>query len=87
MKSKPRRKKKVKVVERKLGREGAWGLCWSDGNLIEIDPRQKGKKRFSTLVHEGLHKCFPGLSEAQVIQAEKLMADILWNDGYRRVDQ
>ena len=33
---------KIKVIEKKLGREKAWGLAYSD-RKIEIDPRQKSK--------------------------------------------
>lgn len=85
-----RRKVKVKVVERNLGREKNHGQVWSwdDTNpLIEIDHRLKGKDRLTILTHEAIHIAFPTLGETAVIKKAKLIASVLWADNYRRVDQ
>ena len=50
------KRKKIKVIERKLGRERAWGLSYKGDNLIEIDSRLKGKKKLLIIVHELLHQ-------------------------------
>ena len=83
-----RRIKKLKIVEKKLGREKAWGFCYWDKPKIEIDVRAKGKKRLGYLVHELIHKAFgPELAEYKVIIAERIIRDGLWQDNYRQVDQ
>lgn len=77
--------KQVKVIERKLGRERRWGWAWEHGK-IEIDSTLKGKKRLSTLCHELIHLICPEKSETQVLKDEKLFANTLWNENYRKVD-
>jgi len=83
---KAKRPKKVKVVEKKLGRERAWGQCWIGEHLIEIEQSLKGRKKLSTLLHEALHECFNEMSETRVLRAEKILIQILWDQGYREVD-
>jgi hypothetical protein len=77
-------KKKVKLVERKLGREQAAGQIIFDEKLIEIDPRQIEKEYLGTCIHEAIHFTWPQFTE-EVLRAEKKMSDILWRLGYRRV--
>jgi hypothetical protein len=72
-----------KVVERKLGREKAWGLCY-DG-IIEIDPRQNSKEYLDTAIHEMLHLVMPEMKEEDVARSARKMASVLWRLGYRRV--
>ena len=86
------RRKHITVKERKLGRERAVGLAYSDyygpdKGLIEIDPRQKGKDNLDTLIHEALHLIYPDLSEATVVKHAGRLTRMLWRAGYRRVDQ
>ena len=76
----------MKVVDKKLGREMAMGICFIGEGRIEIDARLKGKTRFRTLLHEIYHEINPSFSESQVLKAERIMIDILWEQGYRRVD-
>jgi hypothetical protein len=76
----------TKVIVRKLGKHGAVGLADSDTDTIEIDPRQKPKSYFDTIIHEALHIAFPGASETQVKKSTKTVRDILWGHGYRKVD-
>jgi hypothetical protein len=80
------KRKKIKVQERKLGRELAYGLAWKDKKLIEIDSRLKGRQKFSVTLHESLHVAFPEKSERQVLKATKLIMDVLWGQNYRKVD-
>ena len=77
---------KLHIVDKKLGRSKAWGLCYQGDNLIEIDPRQKSKDYFNTLVHELLHEAFHEMSETQVTRAANLITNNLWLKGYRKVD-
>jgi predicted SprT family Zn-dependent metalloprotease len=65
--------------------EKAWGQCFLNTKLIEIDPRQKSKKYLGTLIHELLHYYFPKLSEKRVLKLEKQITEILWKKGFRRI--
>ena len=80
-----KRTRKLKVFEKKLGREGAVGQCYHTEGIIEIDPRQKQREYLSTLGHEVLHCLFPDLSEDEVLEAEVVLARTLWDHGYRRI--
>ena len=80
-----KRRSKVKVVYRKLGRESAWGQAFIGEDLIEIDPRLGAKRQLEVLCHEQIHLTFPGLSEAEVDRAGKDLAAVLWSQDYRRV--
>ena len=87
-----RKRKHITVKERKLGREHAVGLAYSDfygpdKGLIEIDPRQKGKDHLDTLIHEALHLVFPDMTEKDVVKHTGRLARLLWRNGYRRIDQ
>jgi hypothetical protein len=80
-----RRKPKVKVIWRKLGKEKAWGQATIGENLIEIDPRLGAKRQLEVLCHEQVHLTFPEMSEAQVDRAGKDLCKMLWSQNYRRV--
>ena len=80
-----RRKPKVKVVVRRLGRERAWGQAFIGENKLEIDPRLGAKRQLEVLCHEQVHLLFPGLSESEVDKAGKALAKMLWAQDYRRV--
>ena len=83
---KPKPPLKIKVVERKLGREGAVGQCWQGERLVEVDPRQPAKEYLDTVIHEILHELLPQRSEKFVLHAGNTLASTLWKLGYRRVD-
>jgi hypothetical protein len=83
----PKRRRKIQVVERKLGRDRALGLAWHGEDLIEIDPRQTPREYLDTLAHEAAHLALPELSEAQVLKLGKVIAKVLWAAGYRRTWQ
>jgi hypothetical protein len=78
--------KKTKVVHRKLGRHRAYGLAWQKPNLIEIDTRIMGKKLLETLVHESYHIVNPTAEEEEVIKKSIVITNILWEQGFRKVD-
>ena len=76
--------KKPVVTIQKLGRQQAWGVCWSDGR-IEIDPRQSSKDFLDTLIHEMLHHFWPDLTEDEVSRVATITAQVVWKLGYRRM--
>lgn len=76
---------RVKVIERRLGREGALGQAYSGEGLIELDPRQSERSRLDTLVHELLHLLEPEWSESRVARSATWLTKWLWRQGYRRV--
>jgi len=74
----------IQIVERKLGRERAYGLAWPD-ELIEVDPRQKPRDYLGTVIHEALHQVFPEKSESEVARGASTLTRLIWGIGYRRV--
>ena len=76
---------KLKVAERKLGREKRVGQYWSDKRLVEIDPRQKPKEHLDTLVHEVLHDAIPSFSERRINAVSRAVSRVLWAQSYRKV--
>lgn len=78
-------KKTIRIKERKLGRERAWGLAYKSDGLIEIDPRMVARRYLDTLIHEMLHILFPDASETKVNRAARAIAIAAWEKGYRRM--
>lgn len=78
-----RRRPSVRVVERKLGRERAFGQ--EVGGLVEIDPRLRARSYLNTLVHELLHAAFPGLAESRVRRVAYLLSSRIWSARFRRL--
>lgn len=81
-----KKSKPIKVIYRKLGREQASGQFYEDKNLIEIEERLSPKESFLTCIHECLHLVYPDKTEKQVKKAEKIIGNILWQEGYRKVN-
>ncbi len=79
------KRKKIKVVEKKLGREKALGLAYIGENYIEIDSRLKSKKFVEVCLHEVCHVYFPEASESKVNRFGMEAAQILWKFGIRRI--
>lgn len=77
--------KRITMRRRKLGKERAVGLAHPDG-LIEVDPRERGKDLLDTTLHEAIHVCLPNATEEHVEQMAGLLADLLWRDHWRRVE-
>jgi hypothetical protein len=76
---------KIKIIHKKLGREQAHGIAESDGNIF-IDPRLKGRKKLEIYIHEIFHILYPEDTEEQIIQNSVALTKLLWNLGYRQVD-
>jgi len=81
----PSKNNKIKVIDKKLGRQRAVGQAYSDARVIEIDPRQTSKNYLDTLIHELLHVYAPKWSETKVNQTAKEMTQIIWQKNYRRI--
>ena len=81
--------KLMKVVERKLGRERAYGQAILKGAIIEITPTQSERERIDTLIHEAMHLIpqTKTLDEAAVVKASNSLSHLMWQQGYRRTLQ
>jgi transcription initiation factor IIF auxiliary subunit len=78
--------KKIVVIHRKLGKERAVGLYNHNTAMITVDSDLKGKEYLSTLLHEIIHHVHPTWAEARVLEAEKVFCNILWDQGFRKVE-
>ncbi len=81
-----RKRKPIKVIHRKLGREKVYGQAWTDFRVIEIDERLTGIDYCDTVIHEVLHCQQPNLPEKTVAENATELAKILWELGFRWVD-
>ena len=77
--------KKIKIVEKNLGRERAAGQYHEDLKLVEIDPRQNAKEYYNTAIHELLHHACPYMAEGEVDRVAEVLRDELWKLNYRKV--
>ena len=78
---------KIRIKDRKLGKEKAVGQAHHGDNLIEIDPRQRSRERLDTVCHEVIHLIGPHLSEEIVESHANTLSDVLWRDGWRRIER
>ena len=78
--------RRIKIIDRKLGKERAVGQAHHGDNLIEIDPRQRSRDRLDTVCHEVIHLLGPHLSEETVISHANILSDALWRDKWRRIE-
>jgi hypothetical protein len=77
--------KKLRVKQRKLGREKALGLYYHGRALIEVDPRQKSRVMLDTLIHETLYHLLPVKGERWIRKAASTITRVLWDQDYRKV--
>ena len=81
-------RRKLKIVEAKLGRQQAVGLAYFDAHTVVIDPRQPSKEYMDTLIHECLHllvgRKFP---ERKVKKFAGFIARALWKQGFRKIEK
>lgn len=70
----------------KLGNKNVWGLADESKLLIELDEKLKGKKHLEILTHEVIHLLLPKASEEEVERMSIDLINVLWREGYRRVD-
>jgi hypothetical protein len=54
-------------------------------NLIEIDMELPPKKYLNVLCHELVHHCFPDASESKTNRTAGVMAGVIWQQGFRKV--
>jgi len=80
------KRKRIKVIHTKLGRERAWGQAHIGEFSIEVDIRQHGKKLLETYIHESFHLLFPEAEEEEVETKAIILTNLLWSQQYRRVD-
>lgn len=78
--------RKSKVLEKKLGRSGAVGLCYWD-DTVAVDPRLDNKDYLVTSIHEQIHHHFPDLEEDIVDQISTHIGNNLWAAKYRKIHQ
>jgi len=78
---------RIKLVERKLGREKAHGLAHQGDGVIEIDPSQDSKEMLDTILHEAMHILEPNLAEMKVRAYAKRLSGLLWKDRWRRIER
>ena len=76
----------MKVVYRKLGKERADGQALIEDGIIEIDPRLKGRRKMEVLIHEAIHLLNPDFSETKVVEQGRRIANLLWKQHFRQVD-
>jgi len=51
---------------------------------IRVPRSLKGQKEMEVLVHEFLHACFWGTDEYVIGEAGKVIAQVLWDEGFRK---
>lgn len=78
--------KRIRIVDRRLGREAAVGLS-TPPDLIEIHPEQHSKERLDTVIHETLHLLLPKATEQYIRAYSARLTDVLWRDRWRRVEK
>lgn len=78
--------RKSKVLERKLGRSGAVGICYFD-DTVAVDPRLDSKEYLITSIHEQIHHHFPDLEEEIVDQISTHIGGNLWKSNYRKIQK
>lgn len=81
----PRSRNKIKVELKKLGREKAWGQCWKEDKIIEIDERCSPRFFLQVLAHEVCHSLWPEASETKIENAGRILGNVIWDMGYRRI--
>ena len=75
-------RRRIKVEYKKLGKFWGFGHTYP----IQLDERLRGKKHLEILIHECLHHINPDLSEDAVVRDAVTLANTLWHEGYRRID-
>lgn len=81
------KRKRIRVKYLKLGRTKAWGWADTAKNLVELDERLKGKKHLEILTHEVIHLLLPKANEEEVENISINLTNVLWGEGYRRIDE
>lgn len=74
------------VVYKKLLNRGTTGLVEPDQDIIYADERLRGKELLDILLHEGTHILQRYLNEEAVDHIGVELSNMLWAQGWRRVD-
>ena len=74
------------IIYKKLGRRKATGLVEPYADMIHCDSRIKGKELLDVLIHEGTHILQPYLTEEAVEDIVVELSNMLWADGWRKID-
>ena len=79
--------KKPQVIHRRLKeyQEPLLGEAYLDVFKLYIQTRQPNKEYLGTLIHEAAHCIFPDLTEYQIRKFERIMTNLIWSEGYRRM--
>ena len=78
--------KRIKVVEKRLGREKAAGIVYPDDHdTLHIDPTLCAADRLEILLHEGQHLLMPSAPEMKIRAWSRRLAAMLLSDGWRRI--
>ncbi len=82
--------KPLKVVHKKLGKIRinklqVDGYADTDLQTAFIDERLKGYQHIYVLIHEIIHLQNPTWSEIKVEGHSKQLAEVIWNENYRKV--
>ena len=75
-----------RVIHKKLGKEQAYGIAYTDQNKLEIDIRLTGYRYLLYLLHEHFHLKHPDWSETKVRKESSKKARFLWKMNFRYVD-
>ena len=80
-----KRKNKIRVILRRLGKEKAWGLAFASDNIIHLDKRVRPKMLMVNALHECQHCINSRFSETKVERDAQTMTDVLWRLGFRLI--
>ena len=63
------------------------GECIRAEKTITIDPDLTSFDRMDTIIHECLHGCFRDIEEDAIDPTATDIAQVLWDDGWRRIQE
>lgn len=70
-------------------KEKVFGTCdppFKRNKKIKIDTSVEEDEMLDTIIHEALHACYWDLDEMAVSEAADSLAQLLWDCGYRRIE-
>ena len=75
----------TKPLKHRFSSRRLFGEAWDNGE-IWINLSQSESDRLNTVIHECLHVFYPKWSEARVKRVADRLSEVLWRDGWRRLD-
>lgn len=73
------------IIKKRIKHKGQYFLPPID--KIEIRSNLRPRMYLNVICHELVHRAFPELSERKTLIAERIIADGLWQENYRKVNQ